>query len=64
MKDNLEALNYVASSSHRAQISLTDIARESQNDSTTIKVLTVIATIYLPASLLAVSLPIINVINS
>jgi hypothetical protein len=57
MQDNLEVLQRIAIQSQLENETLKTIAIQSQKDSKEVKSLTFIATMYLPASLLAVSSP-------
>ena len=53
---SLSALQSIAAQTHQENMTLLKISQQGQNDSRTLKVLTIIATMYLPASLIAVSI--------
>jgi Mg2+ and Co2+ transporter CorA len=57
MQLNLIVLQTIATQSQGETEILSRVARQTQKDSITLKVLTLIATIYLPATLLAVCYP-------
>lgn len=53
MQVNLTMLQQIAAETHRENITLARIARQGQDDAKGVRTLTLIATIYLPASLVA-----------
>jgi Mg2+ and Co2+ transporter CorA len=55
IRASLVALQSIAAQNHQENIILSKVAQQGQDDSRTLKVLTIIATMYLPASLVAVS---------
>jgi Mg2+ and Co2+ transporter CorA len=54
MQSNLAAMQDIAMQNHRENEILGRIAKQTQKDSTALKTLTLIATIYLPATFIAV----------
>lgn len=55
MRTSLVALQSIAAQNHQENMILSTVAQQGHDDSRTLKVLTTIATMYLPASLVAVS---------
>jgi hypothetical protein len=55
MQHNLDILQHIASQTYLENTTLTELARQGRKDSRTLKILSIVATIYLPASLVAVS---------
>jgi Mg2+ and Co2+ transporter CorA len=55
MRNNLDILQRTASQIHGDNATLTQLARQGHKDSRTLKILSIVATLYLPASLIAVS---------
>lgn len=56
LQSNVEILKAISMEAKQESVSLTSIARRGQSDSTTLKALSRIAMLYLPATLIAVSL--------
>lgn len=59
MRMNLDVLQCIASQIQQENSVLNDLTRQSQKDSRTLKILSIVATMYLPASLVAVRDPVI-----
>ena len=57
MQGNLHTLHVVASNIEHENAAMVNVAQQNQKDSVTLKTLTRVATVYLPATLLAVSAP-------
>jgi Mg2+ and Co2+ transporter CorA len=55
MQGNMSTLQQMTSQIQLQEETMTELARHGQRESKTLKILAVIATIYLPASLIAVS---------
>lgn len=55
MKDSLEVLRYISCQGREENVKLTGLATQAQLDSRMLKALTIVATMYLPATFLAVS---------
>lgn len=55
MRESLDLLKHIGYETREENRNLSTIAGQNQKDSKAIKVLTIIATMYLPASLIAVS---------
>lgn len=55
IRDHVVSLQEIALRSHEESRIMGRIAQQTQKDSMTLKALTIIATVYLPASLIAVS---------
>lgn len=55
MSRSLEALRGIAAQNHTESVMLSKISLQTQRDSKSVKVLALIATMYLPASLISVS---------
>ena len=55
LQSNVEILKAISMEAKQESVSLTSIARRSQNDSTVVKALSRIAMLYLPPTLIAVS---------
>ena len=56
LQSNVEILKAISMEAKQESVSLTSIARRGQNDSTALKALSRIAMLYLPPTLIAVSL--------
>ena len=54
-QDSLSILHMVVSNIEHENTAMVNVARQTQKDSVTLKTLTRVATVYLPATLLAVS---------
>jgi hypothetical protein len=63
MQENLDILKRISFENVEENRNLAQIAAQSQKDSQTLKALTIIATMYLPASLIAVSGSILSILT-
>ena len=57
VKDNLDVSNAIATENQKIHASLAVVSARTHEDSKAVKTFTAITTMYLPASLLAVSVP-------
>lgn len=60
MQNHETALRQIASESHTESENMVHLAKQTARDSKLLKALTILATMYLPSSLLAVSMPTTN----